>query len=180
MIQGQKRKRKQNVRVVDLTSSFFDSDYSDLDTNYVPSSDSSSYSEDYQTPAVDKRKRKWVRKRIRPLKREQGRKDAMHKPRKRYRGLTSTKEVDHQDSELQDVLQKSKKDMQINRMLKRFAETRLTNLLSSNGLERRYIKPDGNCFFNSIIHQIGTGISACELRSKLCKHLRENEKHYIG
>ncbi|MCG8048777.1 MAG: OTU family ubiquitin thioesterase, partial [Candidatus Thiodiazotropha endolucinida] len=53
-------------------------------------------------------------------------------------------------------------------------------LLGSNGLERQLIKPDGNCFFNSVIHQIHSEMSVTELRSKLCRHLRENERHYIG
>lgn len=179
-IQGQKRKPKRNVQAIDLTSCFSDSDYSDLDKNYLPSSDSSSYSEDYQTPVIDKRKRKWMRKRIRPLKREQSRKEAMKKTRKMTSESATINIAEDQDSELQEALQKSKKDTQLNILLKRFAETRLTNLLSSNGLERKLVKPDGNCFFNSIIHQSGTEMSTTELRSTLCKHLGENKKHYIG
>lgn len=91
-------------------------------------------------------------------------------------------DVEHETehNQVQRVLQKSKKENELKKLLKLFAETRVTNLLSSNGLERQHVTPDGNFFFNSIIHQTGAEISATELRTKLCSHLREYENHYIG
>ena len=52
--------------------------------------------------------------------------------------------------------------------------------MASNGLCRKQIPPDGNCFFNAIIHQTGAGSSVSEIRARLCSHLQDNEEHYIG
>lgn len=71
-IQCCKRRRKQNVQISlygddDDDKEGNTSSASNFDANYAPSSESSSCSGDYQTPVIEKRKRKWVRERIRPL-----------------------------------------------------------------------------------------------------------------
>ena len=70
----------------------------------------------------------------------------------------------------------------MSQLLKQFAENRINSLLDSNGLGRHRIQPNGNWVFfpNSIIHQLNSTMPVVELKSKLCKHLRENESHYIG
>ena len=82
--------------------------------------------------------------------------------------------------ELELALKKSRTEHNLKKILKRFADTRLLTLLRSNGLERRAVYPDGNCFFNAILAQINLSISATELRQELCNHLLEHEDHYKG
>lgn len=181
LIQLQKKiiregKRKQNQVAISNMSDDDNDENSDVDANYVPSFDSSSSTDEYQTPVIEKRRRKWVRKRIRPLKRERNRKE-----QKRTKKIRSDSDATtHEDQDIQKALQNSKKDSQLNTLLRQFAEKRIDNLLTSNGLKRKQIEPDGNCFFNSIIHQVNTETSVTELRTRLCRHLREHEQHYIG
>ena len=60
---------------------------------------------------------------------------------------------------------------------------RLDNLLASNGLERKRIYPDGNCFLRAVLTQISdpqNNLDAPKLRQDIVNHLRENHEHYIN
>ncbi|MCG8048778.1 MAG: hypothetical protein N0E48_24740, partial [Candidatus Thiodiazotropha endolucinida] len=108
------RKRKRNETVQEsLASTSSDHDDSDLDANYTPSDECFTHSDEYTTPVVAKRKRKWMRKRIRPLKRQEGRAQARNIPRQTGSVEAGCTEK-HQDRELQDVLQKSKEESDLN------------------------------------------------------------------
>ncbi len=179
------KKRKRQAKQVSTESSELDD--SGHDKTYLPSNESLSCEDSDTTPLI-KRKSKWLRKRIRPLKREEGRRltqtrDNRNKNSKKInRQNIHSKEKQREASgdELQRVLRKSRTEHNVNSILQRFAEKRLSNLLDSNSLERKSINPDGNCYFNAVLSQITSQFSMYEFRSELCKHLLENEEHYKG
>jgi len=107
--QMNRRKRKQIVPI-SLTDEEPD-DNSDFDVNFDPSVDRSSSSDEYKTPIIDKRRKKWVRKRVRPLKREQARIKSK-RPKKIEHVLNLTKGR-NEITDFQEALQKSKEEIQL-------------------------------------------------------------------
>ena len=59
-------------------------------------------------------------------------------------------------------------------------ESRLDQLLFSNGFVRQKVKSDGNCFFEASILAMKQKIDGNMLRHLLCQHLEENVEEYIG
>ena len=183
-------------------------DDSDNDSDYVPSDVTDSSSENVAPIHFDRRKRKWVRRHNRPLKREQGRKDnpetAVVMKHKVKRNKTSAKTkinrsiqrkktvstlkqssmllkqsaANKTDDKLERAMKLSRLQHNIHSKVKGFHERRLSNILISNGLERISVNPDGNCFFNAVISQLDTTDTAADLRQKICEHLIQNEEHY--
>lgn len=182
-LQDRLRKHKRIVRkqrrIIHENIGSSDDNDSDIDKTYVPSDNISTDDSTYDTPTVEKRKRKWVRKRIRPLKREEGRKYA--KKIKVHKMVQCSSDERMSDHDFKEAVKRSKLENNVNATLKRFGESRLTRLISSNGLERQPIQPDGNCVLNAVIHQASLQeLSVSDLRTKLCEHLFENEQHYSG
>ena len=63
--------------------------------------------------------------------------------------------------------------------------SRLDILLTSNGLKRKSIYPDGNCFLNAVLLRIQTQanspvLNISSLRTLLVNHLNRYKEHYMG
>lgn len=163
------------------------------DESYIPSSDASSSEGDCSPPF--KRKKKWVRKRIRPFKREENRKRMLKEISDSSSGLLrnktpimtrkdmqkKTKQFKQQqqyNQHLKKALKQSKADHTLQTILKRSGEARLSNLLTSNSLKRITVNADGDCYFNAVRIQLSTDYTVQELRNKLSSHLLERKEHY--
>ena len=59
-------------------------------------------------------------------------------------------------------------------------ESRLDQLLFSNGFVRKKVNSDGNCFFEAFVLAMGQNVDGQHLRQLLCQHLEENVEEYIG
>ena len=59
-------------------------------------------------------------------------------------------------------------------------EKRLNDLLFMNGLVRKRVPADGNCFFQSALPHIHSLLTVQELRRSLCDHIVEKAEHYVG
>jgi hypothetical protein len=57
---------------------------------------------------------------------------------------------------------------------------KLDDLLFINGLVRKCVPVDGNCFFQSALPHIHSLLTVQELRRSLCDHIVENAKNYVG
>ena len=59
------------------------------------------------------------------------------------------------------------------------AESRLTNLLASNGLQKWPVSADGDCLLSAVSLQVPElGFSADQLREKVCEHISLYSAHY--
>ena len=59
-------------------------------------------------------------------------------------------------------------------------EKRLNDLLFMNGLVRKRVPADGNCFFQSALPHIHSLLTVQELRRSLCDHIVKKAEHYVG
>lgn len=187
-----KNKREPEQQKHDLFEDISEDD-SYEDESYIPSSDASSSEGDCSPPF--KRKKKWVRKRIRPFKREENRKRMLKDISDSSSGLLhnktpimtrkdmqkKTKQFKQQqqyNQHLKKALKQSKADHTLQTILKRSGEARLSNLLTSNSLKRITVNADGDCYFNAVRIQLSTDYTVQELRNKLSSHLLERKEHY--
>ncbi|MEW8548129.1 MAG: OTU domain-containing protein, partial [Candidatus Thiodiazotropha sp.] len=56
----------------------------------------------------------------------------------------------------------------------------LDALLYSNGLKRKEIEGDGNCFFAALKESSGLQDELLKMRNNICDHIKENRDDYIG
>jgi hypothetical protein len=80
------------------------------------------------------------------------------------------------------VMQRSKRRETLRQLVIKYHTARLDNLLTSNGLKKVSVYPDGNCFFNSVLpHSVteGNNLDADGLRELCVGHLRDKREHYI-
>ena len=80
---------------------------------------------------------------------------------------------------LDEAMKTSKDVHDLHLMLKWFAEASVSKLPSSNGLERKEIETNENCFVHAVLYRLNKDISYAELRSNVCKHLIKKEHHYM-
>ena len=153
----------------------FDDDVADKDfvikKEDFPSSDSNLSDIDIPVIDIPKHRKKWFRKRNRPLKRQLAEttlKGPVSRSPKTY------------SQQIYEATQQSKRQQKLYQILKKSHDSRLSNLLQSNHLRKHHIPADGDCFFNAVSVQLMDTISSKELRQNTCKHLLENENHYIG
>ena len=78
--------------------------------------------------------------------------------------------------DLQSALKRSRKEHNLHILLTSIHNKRVDALLASNGLKRQPVRPDGNCFFESLALQFD-GKSATELRAEICDHLDVEYDH---
>ncbi len=81
--------------------------------------------------------------------------------------------------QLAEAKQQSKTQMKLYQMLNKSHKSRLDNLLQSNHLRQKRTASDGDCYFNAVSLQLHGNMSATELRKATCKHLMENQIHYV-
>ena len=160
-------------------------DDTDKDETYSPSA-SSSESDSERPVIINLRKRKWWRKRNRPLKRMAEQNAVRNKPRKTIssnktkRNSTKTSKANENESDISKAQEASLEIFNINQIRKRGHIRRLNHLLSSNNLTLIQTDSDGDCFFNAIRCQISTeNYTASTLRAYVCDHLMKNENSYI-
>ncbi|KAK3107527.1 hypothetical protein FSP39_016707 [Pinctada imbricata] len=72
-----------------------------------------------------------------------------------------------QESELRDLIRKDH-------------TTRIDELLVANGMERKTVVPDGNCFFRAAMYHLPSIKGVAQLRQLLCDHLLDNAEEYKG
>ena len=155
-----------------LSSSKYASDFEDSGEEYQPkkqdvnSSDSESQMSSSSGTSLDTA--------MTPRKRKHQR-STTHAPRK----TSGATQVVH-SSRTTAALQRSRNSEKARLLVLKYHTTRLDNVLTSNGLKRVPIYPDGNCFFNSVLQQLPSIDDAGELRAKVIGHLRDNTEHYTG
>jgi hypothetical protein len=59
-------------------------------------------------------------------------------------------------------------------------EKKPDNLLFINGIVRKCVHVDGNCFFQSALPHIHSLLTVQELRRSLCDHIVEKAENYVG
>lgn len=168
------RKRKYHDETVsdetDFDDDMVDKDFV-IEKDDIPSSDSNL--SDINIPVIDipKHRKKWFRKRSRPLKRK------IAKPTLKQPISRSSKSYSQR---MYEATQKSKRQHKLYQILKKSHDSRLSNLLQGNHLRRHCTSADGDCFFNAVSIQLMGTITTTELRQNVCNHVLENENHYKG
>ena len=74
----------------------------------------------------------------------------------------------------------SRKENNLLSFLKNLHNTRLNNLLASNGFIRHEVEADGNCLMNAVCVQLEGTVTPKQLRSLVAEHLLEHTQHYIN
>ena len=74
----------------------------------------------------------------------------------------------------------SRKENNLLSFLKNLHNTRLNNLLASNGFIRHEVEADGNCLMNVVCVQLEGTVTPEQLRSLVAEHLLEHTQHYIN
>ena len=67
-----------------------------------------------------------------------------------------------------------------NEIVKIHHEKRLDDVLFMNGYERKYVAPDGNCFFQSVLSHISKIVRSSDIRQILCNHIIDYATEYVG
>ena len=179
-------------------SSSSEFDDTDKDETYSPSISSATSpleSESELPVIININKRKWWRKRNRPLRiiaqkseinRTKTGKQLADKRKtncRKEREQTSrriTKVTNKSDSDISKAQKESLLMYNINQIRKKAHIRRLNHLLTSNNFTQIQSEPDGDCFFNAVRCQITTeDYTASNLRAYVCDHLLHNENNYI-
>ncbi|CAC5366360.1 unnamed protein product [Mytilus coruscus] len=88
--------------------------------------------------------------------------------------------VSSEDIDLRRVMEISEQVATFNELATVHHEQRLDDLLFVNGLQRKPVSADGNCFFQSALPHIPNTYSVQSLRRTLCDHIIDNAKEYVG
>ncbi|CAC5416611.1 unnamed protein product [Mytilus coruscus] len=88
--------------------------------------------------------------------------------------------VSSEDIDLHRVMEISEQVATFNELATVHHEQRLDDLLFENGLQRKPVSADGNCFFQSALPLIPNTYSVQSLRKTLCDHIIDNAKEYVG
>ena len=75
--------------------------------------------------------------------------------------------------------EESRKEEENRKKIEILHESRLDQLLFSNGFVRKKVNSDGNCFFEASVLAMGQNVDGQHLRQLLCQHLKENVEEYI-
>jgi small subunit ribosomal protein S31 len=67
-----------------------------------------------------------------------------------------------------------------NEIVKTRHEKRLDDVLFMNGYERKYVAPDGNCFFQSVLSHISKIVRSSDIHQILCNHIIDYATEYVG
>jgi hypothetical protein len=75
---------------------------------------------------------------------------------------------------------KSKQDEMRRKRIDRIHKKRINALLKSNGLKRKRVPAEGNCFFETIIKQLKIIDTVDNTRRTLCDRMLKCVNHYLG
>ena len=67
-----------------------------------------------------------------------------------------------------------------NEIVKTRHEKRFDDVFFMNGYERKYVAPDGNCFFQSGLPHISKIVRSSGIRHILCYHIIDHPTEYVG